>query len=148
MVVKPEQIGKPKRDTLGYDVPLTLMRLTLLSLEEIMEENAPPTLQMLGRSIGQAIQVTSLDEIPQALKDLKIGIIEIVQNTEDTITIRVRECVGCSGMKDYNESISRFERGLLAGVLEQATGSTVSIKESKCCTQGHGFCEFEAVLMK
>ncbi|MBI5116217.1 hypothetical protein HZA56_07055 [Candidatus Poribacteria bacterium] len=148
MVVKPEQIGKPKRATLGYDVPVTLIRLTLLSLEEILEENAPLTLQMLGRSIGRSLGATTIDDIPRILAEMKIGLGKITRNSEDMLTIRLMECVGCSGMQDYNESISQFERGLLAGALEAASGSTVSIKETKCCTQGHGFCEFEAVLMK
>ncbi len=148
MVVKPEQIGKPKRDMLGYDVPIELIRLMLLSLEDILEENAPPTLQMLGRSIGRSLSPASVEDIPRLLAELKIGLAEMTRDSEDMLTIRLRECVGCSGMKDYNESISQFERGLLAGILEAASGATVSIKETKCCTQSHGFCEFEAVLMK
>lgn len=147
MVVKPEQIGTPKRETLGYSVPVALLRLTLLSLEEIMEEHAPPTFQMLGRAIGRSLGAKSVDEIPQILNDHKVGLLEMVQTSDDKMTIRVRECVGCSGMKDYNEAISQFESGLLAGALEEATGTTVSIKETKCCTHGHGFCEFEAILM-
>lgn len=148
MVVQEERLGKPKRDTLGYEVPISVVRLILLSLEEILEENAPPTFQMLGRSMGRALRAKNLDEIPEVLRQHKLGIVEIIRESEDKLTVRFAECFGCSGMKGYNEAISQLERGIIAGALEGATGATVSIKESKCCTGGNEFCEFEAVLMQ
>ena len=147
MVLKKDRLGTPERTMLGYEVPLSLVRLIFLSLEEILEENAPPAFQMLGRSVGRALGARNLNEIPQVLEQHKLGIIDIVRNSEDRLTVRLAECIGCSGMKDYNEAISQLERGIIAGVLEGATGATVSIKESKCCTKGNDFCEFEAILM-
>ncbi|UCD57805.1 MAG: hypothetical protein JSV16_01465 [Candidatus Hydrogenedentota bacterium] len=147
MVVREEQLGRPERGLLGYEVPISLVRLILLSLEEILEENAPPTFQMLGRSMGRALGARNLSEIPEILKQHKVGIVDIVRHSDDRLTVRFRECIGCSGMKDYNEAVSQFERGIIAGALEGATGATVSIKESKCCTEGSDFCEFEVILM-
>ena len=146
-MVEEERLGKPKRDLLGYEVPISLVRLILLSLEDILEENAPPVFQMLGRSMGRALGAKSLDEIPDVLKEHKLGLVEITRKSEDRLTVRFMECFGCSGMKDYNEAISQLERGVLAGALESATGATVSINESQCCTKGGDFCEFEVVLM-
>jgi len=148
MVVEEKRLGNPKRSELGVEVPITLFRLVLLSLEEILEENAPPTFKMLGRSIGLSLGVSSLEELPDVIKRHRVGIIGITRNSEDRLTIRFEECIGCSGMEDYNEAISQFEKGIIAGALESATGATVSIKESKCCTQGNEFCEFEVVLIR
>ncbi|MBI4831918.1 MAG: hypothetical protein HY801_10275 [Candidatus Lindowbacteria bacterium] len=142
------KLGKPKRNSLGYEVPIEIVRLILLSLEDILEENAPPTFQMLGRAVGRALGAKSLDDIPEILATHKIGLVEISRNSEDRVTVRFKECIGCSGMKEYNEAISQLERGIIAGVLEGATGATVSIKESKCCTQGNDYCEFDAILMR
>jgi predicted hydrocarbon binding protein len=146
-MLKEENLGKPKRTSLGYEVPLEIVRLILLSLEEILEENAPPTFQMLGRAVGRALGAKNLGEVPEVLRVHKLGLVEISKHSEDRVTVRFKECIGCSGMKDYNEAISQLERGIIAGVLEGATGATVSIKESKCCTQGNDYCEFDAVLM-
>lgn len=146
-MVEEAQVGKPKRDLLGYEVPISLVRLILLSLEDILEENAPPVFQMLGRTVGRALGVTRIEEIPDVFKQHKLGLVEIAQTSEDKLTVRFMECFGCSGMRDYNESISQLERGVLAGALESATGGTASINESKCCTKGGDFCEFEVVLM-
>ena len=148
MVVEEKRLGNPKRSELGVEVPIALFRLVLLSLEEILEENAPPTFKMLGRLIGLSLGVSSLEELPDVIKRHRVGIIGITKNSEDRFTIRFEECIGCSGMEDYNEAISQFEKGIIAGALESATGATVSIKESKCCTRGNEFCEFEVVLIK
>ena len=147
MVVEEKRLGNPKRSELGVDVPLALFRLMLLSLEEILEETAPPTFKMLGRLIGLSLGASCLEELPDVIKRHRLGIIGITENAEDRLTIRFEECIGCSGMEDYNEAVSQFERGIIAGALESATGATVSIKESKCCTQGNEFCEFEVVLI-
>lgn len=147
MVVDEKLLGKPKRAILGYEVPISLVRLILLSLEEILEENAPPTFKMLGRSIGNSLGVRNLDEIPAVFRKHKLGILDIEQLSGDRVRVRFQECIGCSGMSDYNEAISQFERGIVAGALEAATGATVSIKESICCTTGEEYCEFEATLI-
>jgi predicted hydrocarbon binding protein len=136
MVVKEKLLGKPRREALGYEVPISFVRLVLLSLEEILEENAPPTFRMLGRSIGLSLEINSIDEIPRIFADQKLGLLELDKPSEDKVIGRFQECVGCSGMEDYNEAISQFERGIVAGALEAATGATVSIKESLCCTTG------------
>lgn len=147
MVVKEKRLGKPRRETLGYEVPISFVRLILLSLEEILEENAPPTFRMLGRSIGLSLDVNSIDEIPKIFAEQKLGLLEFDRFSEDKVIVRFQECIGCSGMEDYNEAISQFERGIVAGALEAATGATVSIKESLCCTTGDEFCQFEAILI-
>jgi predicted hydrocarbon binding protein len=146
-MVEEARLGKPKRDLLGYELPISVLRLILLSLEDILEENAPPVFQMLGRTVGRALGAKSIEEIPDVFRKHKLGLVEITRKSEDRLTVRFMECFGCSGMKDYNESISQLERGVLAGALEAATGGTVSINESKCCTEGGDFCEFEVVLM-
>ena len=73
MVVKEERLGTPERTMLRYEVPISLVRRIFLSLEEILEENAPPAFQMLGRSVGRALGATSLDEIPEVLERHKWG---------------------------------------------------------------------------
>ena len=147
MVVEQKLLGKPRRGILGYEVPISFVRLILLSLEEILEENAPPTFKMLGRSIGLSLGAGNIDEISAVFEQHKLGMLDLEETSEDRITVRLKECIGCSGMEDYNEAISQFERGIVAGALEAATGATVSIKESVCCTTGEDYCEFEAVLI-
>lgn len=141
------RLGKPQRDTLGYDVPVSFLRMVLLSLENILEEDAPLTFQTVGRAIGRLLGPPSLEQLPKTFQDAKIGLINIEKQAEDKVVIEMRECVGCSGMTNYNESVSQFEQGLVAGAMEVATGKTVYIREVKCCTQGQNYCQFEALLL-
>ncbi len=74
------------------------------------------------------------------LKKNKIGIPEIVK--KDPLTIRIYECISCSGVPKINKPLCHFEGGFIAGVLEKIYNKPINLKETHCAGLGDNFCQF------
>src|SRR3989304_1449838 len=92
-------ISKTKRITLGDVVPIKIFRLLrLIGMHKILGESAGHTLYMVGKELGEGLDVSSIDGFLALLKDLKIGIPEVKESNDERMVIFVKECITCSGL--------------------------------------------------
>ncbi|HIP16052.1 MAG TPA: hypothetical protein EYG77_02475 [Methanothermococcus okinawensis] len=138
-----EEICDINRPILGRYIDIVLYRAVLLSLVKYLGFNALSKLYHAGVDFGKRLGVKSIDEMIECFESLRIGIPELV--SEDPIKIRVYECAFCSGLPNIGKPVCHFERGVLTGCLEDILNKKVKIVESKCCANGHDYCEFKEV---
>ena len=145
--VKFEEINKPNRPTLGESIPVVVFRLIRgVAMEEILGETAGPALYATGKSAGNTLDASSLEEFANLVRDLNVGIPKVLAQTERKLTIQVDECASCSGMANIGRPFCHFEGGLIAGALEKITGKKTEANEIKCWGLGDGTCVFEVML--
>ena len=103
-----------------------------------------------GRRVGERImEKIGIDNLPAALEytknmflDLRMGIMESELNPE-IITIKMRESVYSSGVKNIHMKLCVFLGGIMEGVLNKATGTKWIVEETKCTANGDPYCEFQ-----
>lgn len=92
--------------------------------------------------ISKEIKACGLKEVLKELADiwkkLNLGTVEIVGANR----IRVKDCYQCGHMPDVGKPLCASDAGIIAGVLDRATGKKHSVKETKCWGTGYDFCEF------
>ncbi|MBS4026038.1 MAG: DUF2507 domain-containing protein [Clostridia bacterium] len=145
--LKLDLVNRPIREKLGTDISLTTFRLLrLIGMQEILGASAGPTLYMVGKSVGKELGVNSIEELLLFIKDNKIGIPEVVEQTDVKIYIHLFECMTCAGMPNINILLCHFECGLMAGAIECVTGKRTKGTQAKGWSNGDQVCEFQFML--
>jgi len=137
-----EDICEVNRSKLGRYVDIIVYRAILLSVVKYLGFNALSKLYCAGADFGKRLGVKSIDEMIECFKSLKIGIPKLV--SEDPIKIRIYECSFCSGLPNVGKAICHFEGGIIRGCLEEILNKKIKVVETKCCANGHDYCEFMA----
>lgn len=149
-VVKEYSYGDIKavvRPTLGDAVPLSLFRiLRIIGMRNLLGETAAPTLYMMGKSVGNMLAPKSMDEFEATIKDLRIGIPEIEQATEDHLIVNLHECITCAGFSYTGEMFCDMESGIIAGLLEKVFNKKARSTQTKSWSVGYDYCQFDVVL--
>jgi len=87
--------------------------------------------------------VRSIDDLPEIFVKQKIGILDIVNESLDTMKINIYECMSCYGMLPVGMPMCDFEAGIIEGVLEKLYGRNKTV-EKYCWGLGYSFCGFES----
>ena len=87
--------------------------------------------------------VRSIDDLPEIFVRQKIGILDIVNESLDTMKINIYECMSCYGMLPVGIPMCDFEAGIIEGVLEKLYCRNKTV-EKYCWGLGYSFCGFES----
>jgi hypothetical protein len=135
------------RPRLGDDVPLLLFRiLRIIGMRSILGETSGATLYMMGKSVGNLLPATTMEQFSDTIKELKIGIPQATVVDEDHITVKLYECITCAGFSYTGEMFCDMESGIIAGLLENVLGKKAKSTQTKSWSAGYKFCEFEVFL--
>lgn len=96
----------------------------------------------LGRMLVKKKAIRSLDDLPKIFILQRIGILDVVDESLNTMRINIYECMSCYGMKNLEETMCDFEAGVIEGVMEELYGKNTTI-EKYCWGLGNHFCGFE-----
>jgi len=148
------QISKIKREKLGTQVPLLIFRVlrhyTHFYASDLLGEKGANILflnagKALGDELGTILYDKDLDQYLKNIADFvereKIGILNIVEKSDDKLVVQLEECITCAGMDNIGRRICHFEVGLVAGLVEKFLGNKVAALETKCNANGEGVCE-------
>ena len=148
------QVSKVKRDKLGTDIPILIFRVlrhyTHFYASDLLGEKASNILfvnagKALGEELGNILYDQDLNnylkKISKFIEEEKIGILKIVELTENKLVVQLDECITCAGMDNIGKRICFFEVGIVAGLVERYLGKKVLAKETKCGANGEGICE-------
>ena len=136
-----------QRPTLGDTLPIPVFRLMrILALPALLGESAGPMLYTAGKTIGAQLELKNTEDLLKTIKDLKIGVPKVLEQTERRIIVQVDECVSCSGLPNIGKFVCDFEGGIIAGALEKILGKTVKATEVKCWANGDETCVFECIV--
>lgn len=97
----------------------------------------------LGKLLVEKGVVKTLDDLPKVFVMQRIGLLDIVDESLNTMRINIYECMSCFRMKPIGMSMCDFEAGVIEGVLEKLYGKNTTI-EKYCWGLGYSFCGFEA----
>lgn len=136
-----------KRDALGKDVPLELFRaIRLIGMYQGLPLNGRGTTTVVGKTIGQSLPVSNVEELLKIFQDLRIGIPTLLHQDERHIHIAVDDCF-CEGLAaSEGNFICDLEGSILAGSLSKILGKDVQAKEVKCNVNGDERCEYELTI--
>ncbi len=87
-----------------------------------------------------------IDELQKKLKDFKVGILEVLESTEDCMKIRIDECISCAGVANIGEVVCFWEGGVIAGLFTGLMGKKAEAVEYNCWGKGNETCEFEVFI--
>jgi predicted hydrocarbon binding protein len=135
------------RPQLGEEVPLLLFRiLRIIGMRSILGETSGATLYMMGKKVGNMLPVRTVEEFSETIRQLKIGIPEVVVIDEDHVTVKLFECITCAGFAYTGEMFCDMESGIIAGLLENVHGKKAKSTQTKSWSAGFNYCEFEVFL--
>ena len=126
---------KPNRPKTGNDVSVVLWRLIrLVGMNHVLKGETIQITYLLGKQIGRMFKVNKVSDLKQLLLDMKVGVIEIVKETDDGVHVAFGECLTCAGITPpLGRPICQLEVGLVAGALENIfSHSKVTGVETKC----------------
>lgn len=131
------------RPTLNNTLPLETYRLLRISgMKELFGESTGPVLYRLGKILISYFDIKTENDFLLLVKKLGIGIPEIVNRTDDTVTVDLYECMTCAGLPVTGELICNLECGFIAGGFEKITNRKTKGTQTKSWTAGNDFCEF------
>ena len=135
------------RPKLGDEVPLTLFRiLRIIGMRSLLGESSGQTLYMMGKSVGNMVGASTIDEFRQKIEELKIGIPEVEFIEEDHLVVKLYECITCAGFVYTGELFCDMESGIIAGLLEKVYGKKAKSTQTKSWSVGFNYCEFDIFL--
>ena len=136
------------RPTLGNEPPIGLYRLVrLVALEEILGRGSAGTAYLAGKNLGASLKMPDPDAFLKLCHDLKIGRLQVDQQSPTEIKADVFECLTCSGLNPVGRTLCSFEAGLVAGVVQDLTHKRTHAREVSCIGGlGHETCGFEVTL--
>jgi hypothetical protein len=135
------------RPKLGDEVPLTLFRiLRIIGMRSLLGESSGQTLYMMGKSVGNMVGASTIDEFRQKIEELKIGIPEVEFIEEDHLVVKLYECITCAGFVYTGELFCDMESGVIAGLLEKVYGKKAKSTQTKSWSVGFNYCEFDIFL--
>lgn len=138
-----DELSFTVRPNLNNVLPLATYRLLRISgMKELFGDSTGHVLYRLGKILSTYFDVKTEDDFLKLVKDLGIGIPEIVEKSEDKIIIDLYECMTCAGLPITGELICDLECGFLAGGIEKITGRKTKGTQTKSWTAGNDFCEF------
>ncbi|HEC96781.1 MAG TPA: DUF2507 domain-containing protein [Nitrospirae bacterium] len=141
-------ISKTKRPILGDEVPVEVFRLLrIIGMYSILGEGSGYTLYLAGKELGVELDIKTVEELATLLKKLKIGILMVVESSDNKIVVRVDECITCAGLPDIGKMICHFEGGIIAGALEKILKRPTKAIQTKSHTSGFDHCEFHIHLL-
>ena len=142
-----EEIKQVVRPTLGDDIPLVLYRtLRIVGMRSILGDSSGAALYMVGKQIGNMIGAADLSEVGQRIRELKVGIPEITVVDEDSLVVKLYECITCAGFSYTGEMFCDMESGIIAGLLESACKKRARSTQTKSWSSGFNYCEFDVML--
>lgn len=142
-----QDIHQIDRPSLGKNVSLELFRMIrLIGIYNSLPMGGRSTTNVVGRAIGDQLEVSTVDELLRALQTLGVGIPRITERTDSRLVLQLDECMVCSGMEPIGERICDFEGAILEAALTKVLGKRVSVKETKCNMMGEGCCEYTATI--
>lgn len=142
-----EDMKMINRPNLGKTVPLELFRtVRLIGLNNSLPMGGKSTTSVIGRGIGQALPVKTINDVLHVFDDLKIAKPSIVSETDHKITIKMEECF-CSGLPVTGEMVCDLEGSILEGALQKVLSKKVKVKETKCNVHGDDHCEYECLII-
>lgn len=135
------------RPRLGDDVPLLLFRiLRIIGMRSILGETSGATLYMMGKRVGNMLPASTMEQFADTVRELRIGIPEVIEVDEDHITVKLYECITCAGFSNTGEMFCDMESGIIAGLLENVQGKKAKSTQTKSWSVGYNYCEFEVFL--
>jgi len=79
--------------------------------------------------------------------DQRIGLVDLVKESDDKLRIHIYECISCSGISNIGRVVCQFEGGLIAGVVSKLTSKRVRVVETHCAGTGYSFCGFDIIFL-
>jgi len=135
------------RPKLGDEVPLTLFRiLRIIGMRSLLGDSSGQTLYMMGKSVGNMVGASTIDEFTKKIEELKIGIPEVEFVEEDHLVVKLYECITCAGFVYTGELFCDMESGIIAGLLEKVYGKKAKSTQTKSWSVGFNYCEFDIFL--
>jgi len=154
-----QQVSKVKRDKLGEEIPILIFRVlrhyTHNYASDLLGERASNILfinsgKALGFELGKMLHEDDinsyLQNVAQFIQKEKIGILNLVELSDDRLVVQLEECITCAGMDNIGKRICFFEVGIVAGLVESFLGKKVIAQETKCNANGEGICEVTVFL--
>ncbi len=142
-----EDLKKIVRPKLGDHVPLELFRiLRIIGMREILGESSGAALYMIGKKVGNMIDVRDLEGFKEEVKKLKIGIPEVEEIDEEHLIVKLYECITCAGFSYTGEMFCDMESGIIAGLLEKVYNKKAKSTQVKSWSVGFNYCEFHVLL--
>lgn len=153
------------RPNLGQKVPVLLYRLLQYTWRDVMiaelgVDKANDIIIKAGKLAGSQFCENILNkelsfnefvaQLQKVLKEQSIGILRIekadLENMKFTLT--VAEDLDCSGLPSTDEVVCQYDEGFIAGILEEYTGKSFSVKEIDCWASGDRVCRFDARMIE
>ncbi|UOF92051.1 4-vinyl reductase [Fodinisporobacter ferrooxydans] len=133
-----------KRNKLGDKVPLELFRaIRLIGMYEGLPMHGKATTLTIGRTIGEKIEATSVNELLKKFEQLKIGIPSVIEETGKGFRVAIEDCF-CEGLPVHaGNLVCDLEGAIFEGALSKILNKKVSVKEVKCNVNGDERCEYE-----
>lgn len=104
----------------------------------------------LGLELGKMLYEEDinkyLQKVSQFIQEEKIGILNIVELSDEKLVVQLDECITCAGMDNIGKRICFFEVGIVSGLVEGFLGKKVIAQETKCNANGEGTCEVTVFL--
>ncbi|NOZ25468.1 MAG: DUF2507 domain-containing protein [Nitrospirae bacterium] len=146
--IRLEDISNTDRPTLGDEVPVEVFRLLrVIGMYSILGEGSGYTLYLAGKELGEELGVNTFEELSALFGRLKIGILKVLETSGDKITVRVDECITCSGLPYTGKMICHFESGIIAGAIGKVLKRPTKAVQTKSHTSGFDHCEFLVYLL-
>ncbi len=142
------------RPKLGGGIDAAVFRALRLMIQELgpeMEE----TIRALGQEIGRSgfaptIKATEfrgvVEELCQRWEEAKLGTLADIEITDNSGTVREKECITCYGLPNLGRPVCHLEAGIIEGVLEAKLRRFVRVVERKCWALGDTCCEYAITL--
>ncbi|RUM59527.1 MAG: 4-vinyl reductase [Persephonella sp.] len=153
------QVSKVDRPKLGKSVPIEIFRVfrhyTQIYAKDLLGDRAKNILfinagKELGKSIGLRLLDKDLgmyiDKVKKFVEQEKIGILKVVEVSNEKLVFQLDECITCAGMDYIGERICFFEVGIVAGIVEAFLNKKVLAQETKCNANGENVCEVTVYL--
>jgi predicted hydrocarbon binding protein len=148
------------RPNLGSEAPVMIYRLMQFTLKDVLsrelgleatEEIFARAGELAGREFCRNILNKSLPlpefiaEFAKKLIELKIGILRVESADMETLhfTVTVAEDLDCSGLPVLGGTVCDYDEGFIAGVLNEFTAKSFSVKETDCWATGERICRFD-----
>jgi predicted hydrocarbon binding protein len=139
-------IIRTRRPTLGPELSTWMFRIGYYKnfLENLGDMNISEG-TLMGRKLGQLLDMKSFDDLKKIFKMMKIGHVDIEEdpNNPKKILLDVKECMICHGVPPVSKPSCGVIAGIAAPMIENAKKMSVTIKETKCSAMGDDFCRFE-----
>jgi len=144
------ELFKTKRPSLGNNIPVGLYRIVKhVAFERALGKMSDKAAFDAGVLIGRGLGAKNANELIGMLEELKVGKINVAEQTEKRIVIRVLECISCSGLPKIGKMPCFFEGGIIGGALESILKRKTEVKQTKSIGGfGDPYCEFVVTFRK